>query len=503
MSRFTWLATYVHPLMVAGMLGSLVFAFIAWIKPFFPDGWNPTYILVSCILLAIEASIFNHLLEAKRAEEGDERRVTFVLEFIIIVVVLRFARYIGQPFGQVVAEVESWGDQPLRVIDIDYVAALILGLMSWYFAAVVLTYMQRINLPGPDPSRAFKPPMVYLSRRFYIGGILLIVLTGAVGLLQPAYQARTFSPAVLTANVLLYFALGLALLAQIQFITLESRWQISGVEAPPVIASRWLRYSLAVLTGACLLAVVVPNGRSTSLLSSVSGISIGEIRFILPSLPSARLDAPSQSAGTRPDEDYAIPTPTGQQPRRPDNARSILFWTGFVLLCIMTLGILIADRPEFIMSLRFRNARRIARAIWLSLRNWVAGLLRAWGEHLETRLAVVEVRERAAPRRRRFFRLGALPPRERVIYYYLSALRRAESVGFGRRSAQTPYEYARILGLRLPENRADLDGLTQAFIEARYSPAPVYSGQADEARTLGERLKAALKALTKSTRLTP
>jgi hypothetical protein len=502
MSRFAWLATYVHPLMVAGMLGALVFAFIAWVKPFFPADWNPTYILVGCFLLAIEASIFNHLLEAKRSEEGDERRVTFVLEFIAIVLILRFARYIGQPLGHVVAEVQTWGDQPLKVFDLDYVVALVLGLMSWYFAAVVLTYMQRINLPGPDPNRAFKPPMVYLSTRFYAGGIVLIILTGAVGMLEPAYQARTFSSALLTANVLLYFALGLALLAQIQFITLEYRWQISGVEAPPVIAARWLRYSLALLAGACLLAVVVPNGRSSSLLSSMSGISVGEIRFWLPSLPAASLDAPLQNAAPSPDEDYVIPTPEPQEPRRPDTVRGILFWTGFVLLCIMTLAILMADRPEFIMSLRFRSARRIARALWQSLRNWVAGLLRAWGEHLETRLMVVEESEHPSRRLWRVFRMGALSPRERVMYYYLGALRRAEKLGFGRRTAETPYEYAQALGPRLQENRGDLDGLTDAFVEARYSPAPVDSDQADQAHTLGDRLRAALRALARASRIT-
>jgi hypothetical protein len=360
--------------------------------------------------------------------------------------------------------------------------------------------MQRINLPGPDPSRAFKPPMVYLSRRFYAGGALLILMTGAVGLLQPAYQARTFGAAALTANVLAYFALGLALLAQIQFITLEYRWQISGVEAPPVIASRWLRYSLAVLAGACLLAIIVPNGSSSSLLSSASGISVGEIRFWLPSFSPARLEVPLENVAGAPDDDYTIPTPAAQEPPRPDTARGVLFWSGFVLLVIMTLGILIADRLEFIVSLRFRSARRIARAIWELLREWVAGLLRAWGEHLEVHRATAEGSQPPARRLGRFFRLGARSPREQVMFYYLSTLRRAEMLGAGRRRADTPYEYAQVLGPRLRDHRADLEDLTEAFVEARYSPERVEAEQADQAHTLAERLKAALRALAKAPR---
>ena len=94
-----------------------------------------------------------------------------------------------------------------------------------------------------------------------------------------------------------------------------------------------------------------------------------------------------------------------------------------------------------------------------------------------------------------FLRLSALSARERILYYYLSVLRRAERQGLPRRRTQTPYEYDATLSPNLPSAQQELASLTQAFVEARYSPHTVDARQTRQVHTYWQQVKAALRAL--------
>jgi hypothetical protein len=80
-----------------------------------------------------------------------------------------------------------------------------------------------------------------------------------------------------------------------------------------------------------------------------------------------------------------------------------------------------------------------------------------------------------------------------VIYYYLSLVRRAGELGIRRRPAQTPSEYEPVLASELPDVQTEVDALTAAFIEARYSPRPVDPQAPNQARALWARLRAAMR----------
>jgi hypothetical protein len=82
-----------------------------------------------------------------------------------------------------------------------------------------------------------------------------------------------------------------------------------------------------------------------------------------------------------------------------------------------------------------------------------------------------------------------------VLYYYLSVLRRADERGIPRRPAQTPDEYRARLGPSLPQAEEEVNQLTDAFVEARYSRHTVEREQARRVRESWQRVKAALRAL--------
>jgi hypothetical protein len=87
-----------------------------------------------------------------------------------------------------------------------------------------------------------------------------------------------------------------------------------------------------------------------------------------------------------------------------------------------------------------------------------------------------------------------LPAREQIRYFYLSTVRRAAQAGQARNPNQTPLEYRRSLDLQFPDLEPDLSGLTDAFLEARYSAKPLQAEDAQVAKTFWQRLRAALRA---------
>ena len=78
-------------------------------------------------------------------------------------------------------------------------------------------------------------------------------------------------------------------------------------------------------------------------------------------------------------------------------------------------------------------------------------------------------------------------------FYYLAMLRRGGEGGHARRPAQTPYEYAHALESQIPEIDQDVDGLTEEFIEARYSRHDIPPEHVGLVRRYWERIKRALR----------
>jgi hypothetical protein len=94
---------------------------------------------------------------------------------------------------------------------------------------------------------------------------------------------------------------------------------------------------------------------------------------------------------------------------------------------------------------------------------------------------------------RRFFNLSRLSPRDKIIHYYLSLIQLGNERGIDRRPSQTPYQYENRLKDSIPEIDQELHNLTDTFIEARYSRHPLEEPNAEQAGSLWEQIKAALK----------
>ena len=80
----------------------------------------------------------------------------------------------------------------------------------------------------------------------------------------------------------------------------------------------------------------------------------------------------------------------------------------------------------------------------------------------------------------------------------MAMIRRGGEQGLPRKPSQTPSEYALTLEKKLPAAGEDIDAITEAFVEARYSRREVDAREADLVKATWERIRRALRERDKS-----
>jgi len=90
------------------------------------------------------------------------------------------------------------------------------------------------------------------------------------------------------------------------------------------------------------------------------------------------------------------------------------------------------------------------------------------------------------------WRVGSLDPTQQARYYYLSMVERAEQSGIPRRTSETPLQYAPRLAQQLEEkleDKAAVQEVTEAFLQARYTRRPIGADQATKLQTLWQQIR--------------
>jgi hypothetical protein len=336
---------------------------------------------------------------------------------------------------------------------------------------------------------------------FLWGGVAILIVV-AVAHIVPVPSG------VLALPILVYFALGVALLSQGRFSVLHAIWERQGLPIQRALPWRWLAWAVVFLVAVALAALVLPTRytagpvRALMQLASLlyTGLSflVALLLFLL-ALPIALL-FPQVDAPPRPRVSAPPPPAVGGAPEAAavpwlEVLGTALFWV--VVLSILAYAVVRFLRDRFG---GLEGAEAADGAWWQRLLLWLRALWRGW------RGWTGQVQERLAQRRKEwaaertsragrlsFFSLRRLAPRQLVRYFYLSAARRAAEAGQPRGPGQTPYEYQASLDQRFDDLEPELTGLTEAFIQAQYSRQPVDSQAAEEVKPLWQRIKVALR----------
>lgn len=427
-------------------------------------------------------------------------------------ILLKIGSYIGAPLASVLADIQTWPREPLAIVDPETVVAFVLAFLSWGASTQTVRDLERLYEP-PERSLLYVSPTESLTSRFFWGGAVLLIATGITRLGIAALLNLSRPPVPgLVLNVLVYFLLGLVMLGQVHFTWLRKQWQAQEIRVANELAGRWVRYSLAFIGLAALLAFLLPTSYTVGLLDAVATIIqilgyVVTLLFTLLSLPFAWLfwllsnlfgaERPFPQAKLRPPQ---IPqrepvVPGGGAPDWFEILRSLLFWVVALGMPFYVIRSYLRDRPELLEALLRQSPIRTLRDFLMALWRRLVGWAEAASERIPRRLSLRRVRVRSSKRPFRFFRLGALSPRERILYYYLSIVERARRQGYPRQSSETPYEYDATLGPKLSQAQQELTALTQAFVEARYSRQTFDHEQDRRVHAIWKRVRAALQAL--------
>lgn len=505
MNRNPWLSYVFYPLAVGVMMGCVGYAFANLVRPFYYGEWNTTYVIVACVAVAVEAHYSYRLVQAGELSDG-QKRGFMIAELALLAILIRFARYMGRSWDDVLWELRWWPRYPLVILDPEFIVVLLLAIAAWYISLITAQELERAGEPI-EPHRDYIPPIQRLTTHFYWGGGILLFTAGVAETIHIGlYGIGLGQP--LRVAVWVYFLTGLIVLSYVQFATMSRRWEAARIVVGRRFAARWMRLGLTLIAVAALIALLLPSGEALD-RRGVVGLAGGLLLRLINLVPTDFLEL--KPIGFSPIEES--PTPEPEAPpsgemvplqdivpavvRVPDTLRVTLFWVFLAVLVGYVLYSYLRDRPELVEAIRrTKLAGRIGRALgelWAAFLEWLTGWKDALSERFPRRKRAARRLLQVSPLR--FFRLGALSPRERVRYYYLSILHRAKERGIPRQRAQTPYEYALTLKPSVPEAGQEIDALTQAFVEARYSRQTVEPEQESRIRAVWQRVRAALREL--------
>jgi hypothetical protein len=412
------------------------------------------------------------------------------------------------------------GPQPEAVVDSYYgqmdgelfalvIITALTWLGSWRFASDLLELETLDPALDREVIQDIAESQVAIRRDLIaltlIAGVGLTFLAGLLRLyLRTNPQADTGSLVGLW-HIVIYFFLALILFSRTRLNLLRSGWVWEKVPIARGVGTRWITYTLLLLAVAVVVAVVLPTQYSLGLLSTLGyllnfvisvlqlivytilGLIISLLSRLFPDLPPASAPPPPPELWTSTPGDSPPPTSA-------DFIQSLIFWVVFFVVAGYVLTQYLRRRPDVVEWLKHLPGMGLLVRAWRRLHAWFGGLTQQLEDLREARRRARQpapARSVSAPQR--WINPRRLSPRQQVRFYYLAMLRRGGERGHVRQPTQTPYEYARALESQIPEIDQDVDGITEEFIEARYSRHDIAPEHAGLVRRYWERIKRALK----------
>jgi hypothetical protein len=505
-----WPETVFHVLVIATMIGAIGLSMSEFLRILLPD-LRSVALLTSAALGSIEAGISYQILQRGRSLAGLNILRFRLIELALLLIPVKIFTFLGRSWDAVVAEIRGWPREPLSFLDVNTIFAYLTLAIAWQVTTITLGDLARVGERRQHDDRQGSPVAV-LTTRFFWGGVVLMIL---VGVNRVRFSAlldfqRPSIPGVVV-NAMVYFGLGLVMLGQVHFIRLRERWRGDDVPIDRDLVRRWVRYALIFAALAVLIALLLPTRYALGLLQVAGAVfellaALIWFLFYLLSLPLlwlfyllSRNRAPPEREPPLVDHLPALPEPragvTGDGLGWLEIARSILFWAVMVGAVVYLVRSYVRDRPELVEMIRGFRPLVILRSwlevLWRRLAGWAAAV----SERLPRRARRREG-DRLAASAPGLFRPGGRSPRERVLFYYRSLLRHAAEQGVPRGPAQTPYEYTASLDAHLPQAEEEVDQLTDAFVEARYSRHEIDRGRVEIVRAAWRRVREALRKVS-------
>jgi hypothetical protein len=344
--------------------------------------------------------------------------------------------------------------------------------------------------------------------RWVVGGVLLVILAAGSRFDMPenglfAILRQNIDPTVITA-IIVYFLLGLVLISQGQIALLRARWALQKTPSAQSVLRNWPLYALVLITVIGIIAALMPLGGTFRLAQIISAVLqaiyfalFGLFRFIM----TLFLMLIALLSGEQPEE--TLPPPEQVQPMMPDippqPPSELPLWAGGAVFWLIA-TILLGYAAYIYFSGKGFNFAWVHK-LWQMLRERWAALFGAYQEWQISRIRSrnAEDDSKKTPGRGGLFswlRLRNLNSNQRIRYYYLSTLHRAEQAGHPRHKSETPLRYAPRLSKSIAQDATDhdaIDELTKAFVQVRYAAGQIDPEQTPHFKRIWNRIKRLLR----------
>jgi hypothetical protein len=517
-----WLGSLLRPVLIGLMVACIdwvVLSFVARVAPFLTYTYVPVMVILS-LAAAITGCITTTLL----AQPDQRHRRTFgyrLAELGLILALTRLA--IWAVTGQWPAPM-LFLTQPLgALLDDLFVVGAVIVAFSWMLATSTTDDLLRMALQ-PDELFAIEADRIgelvrtsYSDRpailrglvtRWVVGGIVLVIFAAGLGLNFTSGRTlftmtqSAVGPSVVAA-IVIYFLAGLVLISHGQLAILRSRWTIDRVPSAAAVLRNWPFYALLLLIVIGILAALLPFG-GTFRLAQVIGYTVtflfGLILDFFRLLMMLFLLLVSLLTGEAPPaaEEPPPPAPPPVMPEVPPQVNNFPDWAGGAVFWVFMAILLGYAAYIYFSGKGFRFGWLTA--LWrMLLARWrlMRGAYQTW---VHTRLPSLRRDDDTTSGSGRIplsrWRLGNLDSEQRVRYFYLTTVERAQESGLPRNAAETPRQYAPRLSERLatqPEDGEAVQTLTEAFVRVRYSRGKFESTEVSTLQRLWEQIRQHLR----------
>jgi hypothetical protein len=490
-------------LLVAGMMFCLGVTAAYLLERFLPER-DSSYLPIFCFFVSL-IGIYSQRKVRHTSELNVNPVVYRVVEWIVILVILKLTIYAWNGMGQLITDLPEWRSNFLEsFLQADYVLAILVVMMVWSFT---LMYVEDLaDLEGDaDILEASTLDSVVRNRSIVQARMATHVMTIGIGLVILSSLTRLDFSKLFpdlqvgrqnSIHVLVYFLFGLVLLSLTQLASRRAVWAWEHIQVGEGITRNWILYSLGFLVVLSILAFTLPTGYTMGLLPTLSYalnfiFALVYSVVVLVLLPIFLLIAWLLSlVGIGKGAKTPRAMPEQIFPPLPDDLASssspflailknILFWGTLVFLLIYAFSVYFRQNKELIVKLR-----QIPGLAWLAnVWRWLVDRARVGILFLPNAAMVGIMRLRSSLQRRPenpwggYLNLRSLEPRQKILFYYLALIRRSGEAGFPRAGWQTPSQYADTLKANLPDSTPEIDTMTNNFEEARYSQHLVTTNQ--------------------------
>ena len=510
-------------LLVAGMMACLASAAGELARRVVPT-FDPVPLVALAFLVCLEGVASDRLL--RQLPEASMRLRLRLVEWVVILLLARLVLLPAQGWEAAYAALAQWVVRPQSLVDAGFVAASLLLFVVWESGILMARALEALgpeaDEPPPKDSAAYyawltRPRAASsgqgwenLSHLYLGGGAALLVCSGLARLdISAALSLRHPVIAGIVLNALLYFALGLLLLAQGHYARLQARWERGAVPVSQPLARRWAALGVAFAIGVALLVLLLPTRPSLALFGAIFDLIGTALGFLvglalvgmaglgyLFGLLARLLGFQTAQGGSMPATMPLLTPvqPSGQKTSWWETIQGLVLWALIAGAVVYAVARFVRERRDLWRLLAARGGpvgwvAVLVQALWRWLRRQGQRVGDGW-QRLRARrgpASTVGGKVRSLwPRPR--------TPRDQVRLLYLVAVQRLREAGWPRRPADTPVEYAGRLASALPESGEDLDAITTAFVEARYAEREMAPQEVNPVRAAWRRLWARLRA---------